>query len=236
MNAEEVARLKRSIPPEEGIILTNFNRRISTQIVKHLGKSRLSPNEITVMSFLVAIAAGLCFSFGMYSCTVIGAILVQLSFTLDCIDGQLARFKNMTSNFGKWLDRILDRFSEFAIFFGLCFGLYKQSHDVQIWICGLLVIFTLSLLNYAGDMLGPLPSKGMIKRKEIGKKLSVVLKVKNLIKPGYISFGRDIQMFLIFIGCILNQISLVFWVIIILGNIHWIIRAYVYWEFSSKEG
>lgn len=223
-------KLRESRPPEDGIIATNFNRKISTQILKYLAKTKITPNQVTFISFLIALIAGFLFSKGTYLYLVLGAILVELSFTLDCVDGQLARFRNMCSSFGAWFDGILDRLSEFTILFGLCFGFYKQSSDVKIWIWGLVALSTIFLLNYAADVLGPLSLKGLSKRREKAKIISNSLKVGNFIRPGYLSFSRDVQMFLIFLGCILNQIIPFLIVMITLGNLHWVVRAFVYWK------
>ena len=40
---------------------------------------------------------------------VAGAVLLQAAFTLDCVDGQLARYTRTFSKLGAWLDSIFDR-------------------------------------------------------------------------------------------------------------------------------
>ena len=235
MDREMLERLRNSKPSEDGIIATNFNRAVSTQILKCLVKTRITPNQVTFVSFLVAVMAGFLFAAGTYLNLVLGAVLVEVSFTLDCVDGQLARFRNMKSSFGDWFDKVLDRLSEFAIFFGLCFGLYKQSGDVRIWIWGFTALFTVLLLNYAADVLGPLSLRGLSERREKTKTIGTFfLGMRGLIKPGYLSFSRDVQMFLIFLGCISNQVIPLFLALIVLGNAHWVLRAFIYWKSVEK--
>ncbi len=234
MKGEELDRLKKAVQSEDVIVATHLNSKISIRIVKYLAKTAITPVQVSIVSFLVSIVAGFCFSLGVYFYTVIGAVLVQLSFILDMCDGELARYKNKCSKFGAWLDRIFDRLSEFSIFFGICMGVYRYSHNPRIWVLVLSTIFTLSLLNYSSDILGSLSSTGKLLRSNSAKKVNKFLGIKKLIKPGYLSFGRDMQMFLIFLGCIFNQIVPLFWVIIIVGNAHWLVRAFIYWR-SFKE-
>ncbi len=235
MKGEELERLRKAVQPEDGIIATHLNSKISIRIVKYLSRTAITPVQVSIISFLVSIVAGFCFSFGIYFYTVVGALLVQLSFILDMCDGELARYQNKCSKFGAWLDRVFDRLSEFSIFLGICVGVYRYSHNPGIWVLGLTVIFTLSLLNYSSDILGSLSSTGKLLRSNSAEKINKFLGIRRFIKPGYLSFGRDMQMFLIFLGCILNQIVLLFWVIIIVGNAHWLVRAFIYWR-RFEEG
>ena len=49
---------------------------------------------------------------------VAGAVLLQLAFTFDCVDGQLARYTRQFSKLGAWLDSIFDRTKEYVVFAG----------------------------------------------------------------------------------------------------------------------
>jgi len=235
VKGEELDRLKKAVQSEDGIVATHLNSKISIRMVRYLAKTAITPVQVSIVSFLISIVAGFCFSFGIYFYTVVGAVLLQLSFILDMCDGELARYKNKCSKFGAWLDKVFDRLSEFSIFCGICVGVYRYSHNPRIWILGLATIFTLSLLNYSSDILGSLSSTGKLLRSNSAEKINKFLRIKKFIKPGYLSFGRDIQMFLIFLGCIFNQIVPLFWTIIILGNAHWLVRAFIYWRPLKEE-
>src|SRR5207249_7365686 len=45
-----------------------------------------------------------------------------LSFTTDCVDGQLARYTRTFSRLGAWLDSVFDRAKEYAVYAGLALG------------------------------------------------------------------------------------------------------------------
>ena len=90
----------------------------------------LTPNHLTIVSFLIGLIAAYFFFKGDYQSLVIGGILVQLSFVVDCMDGQFARYSKKFSDFGAWLDRISDRVKDFVYFFALAFGFINEHGEV----------------------------------------------------------------------------------------------------------
>jgi phosphatidylglycerophosphate synthase len=89
----------------------------------------LTPNQLTIVSFFVGLIATYFFAKGDYSSLVIAAVLVQLSFIIDCMDGQFARYSKKFSDFGAWLDRISDRIKDFAYFFALAWGFFHTHSE-----------------------------------------------------------------------------------------------------------
>jgi hypothetical protein len=63
---------------------------------------------------------------------VAGAILLQIAFTLDCVDGQLARYSRQFSKLGAWLDSIFDRTKEYLVFAGLAIGASRAGDPVWL--------------------------------------------------------------------------------------------------------
>ncbi|MEN9594219.1 MAG: hypothetical protein RLY23_702, partial [Actinomycetota bacterium] len=54
-----------------------------------------------MLSFLVGVLAAIEFSRSNY---ISGALLLQFSLILDCVDGEVARYTKQFSRFGAWLD------------------------------------------------------------------------------------------------------------------------------------
>ena len=90
----------------DGYISKHINRRLSEPIARLLAKSSVTPNQMTWAAFGVALLAFISFIFGQ---NIVAGLLVQLSSIVDGIDGSLARLKGMTSEFGGFLDSVLDR-------------------------------------------------------------------------------------------------------------------------------
>ena len=75
--------------------------RIMLPIANH---TNFTPNQITVVAFILGLLSAACFLQGTSAFLIAGALLFHLSFILDCIDGKLARLKGSGTMFGMWLD------------------------------------------------------------------------------------------------------------------------------------
>jgi hypothetical protein len=63
---------------------------------------------------------------------IAGALALQLSFTLDCVDGQLSRYTQRFTAFGGWLDSTFDRAKEYLVYGGLAvWG--ARTGDPAVW-------------------------------------------------------------------------------------------------------
>jgi len=133
-------------------ILVNklINRPLAALAVKVLLPTKVTPNQVTVFSFLLGILGAVFFFLGKPVYFIWGGILVQLSSMVDCLDGMLARAKNECSAYGAYLDIFLDRVNEFFIVVGYSFGLYRASADFTLFVLGLvaLSLYFLHILLY----------------------------------------------------------------------------------------
>jgi len=83
-----------------------FTNRFSIYISYVLWKAGIAPNTVTVAMGLVGMAGSICMVLGNIWLTVLGAILWQLWFILDCVDGEVARLSRKTSLLGVYLDEL----------------------------------------------------------------------------------------------------------------------------------
>ncbi|GMA49621.1 hypothetical protein GCM10025857_09780 [Alicyclobacillus contaminans] len=126
---------------------------LSIRLVYLLRNTGVTPNGLTLSSLGMALIG--CAAFAMGGCTAvwIGLILVQLSYVVDCADGQLARYRQQFSPIGGWLDQVADRIKEFAVYFSLAWGYTKHHPDRQdIWIWAMVALFALYMLEYLGQV------------------------------------------------------------------------------------
>lgn len=88
-----------------------INRWMGRVIASVLGCFNISPNSVTLFSFILSIAAFLCFIL-LHEVTIIYSAILTftliVSFTLDATDGQLARLLDRKTERGEWLDHMLD--------------------------------------------------------------------------------------------------------------------------------
>jgi archaetidylinositol phosphate synthase len=85
----------------------------------------LTPNGVSVLAFLLAVLAGVCFWLAgdrpvLY---VVGSFCVAYNGWLDVVDGALAREQGVATRAGDVLDHVLDRYADIAIIAGLAAGI-----------------------------------------------------------------------------------------------------------------
>ncbi|MEV0581667.1 CDP-alcohol phosphatidyltransferase family protein [Nonomuraea sp. NPDC050310] len=107
-------------------------------------RTRLTPNQITVFSLILGMAAAGCFAADRL---IAGAILFYLSFLVDCVDGKIARLKGTGTPFGLWLDYVGDRLRVVACAAGLSYGQYALTGEVMFVVMGAAVA-VLDLFRY----------------------------------------------------------------------------------------
>lgn len=100
----------------------------------------ITPNGLTGLSMLLGVVSAAAFATGSL---VAGAALFYLSFTVDCMDGKIARLKGTGSPFGLWLDYVGDRLRVGACAFGFALG---QGGVESLWLAAGIV--SLDLFRY----------------------------------------------------------------------------------------
>ena len=115
-------RLARATKTDDGAWATLVSRPVSRQLTPLALRLRLSPNQVTVASLVVGLGAAACFATGARAGLVAGAVLLQLSLVVDCVDGDVARYHRSFTATGAWLDASTDRLKEFACYGGLALG------------------------------------------------------------------------------------------------------------------
>jgi archaetidylinositol phosphate synthase len=88
-------------------------------IGRSLASSGVSPNVITMLGPLVAIAAAMTFVLHQI---LFAAFLMLLAGFVDALDGAVARASGRTTAFGGVLDSICDRYADAILLFGLVWG------------------------------------------------------------------------------------------------------------------
>ncbi len=219
---DEVALLKAKqsliqqlFKPTDGPVSRHINRRLSTKISAYLAQYEISPNLITLASFILAVLSGIFFFFGGYQNILLGGVMAQLSSILDGCDGEIARLKFRGSDFGKWLDRVLDRYADGFIILGMTHALWLSTKNEYIWLLGFLALIGTSLNSYTAGIYDDLMNKKLI---------------NNTFR-----IGRDLRLFIIFAGSIFNQVFLVMIILSLLTNSESIRRLFILKKFTEFE-
>lgn len=92
--------------------------------------SSITPNRITAASFVIAVIATICILFDGSGGFIAAAVLIHLSHILDCMDGQMARYRKVSSAIGSYYDRLTDQV-QVTLWFGAAgFAAYAQSLSI----------------------------------------------------------------------------------------------------------
>ena len=193
-----LARMRNKL--NDGPVSRLFNRPLSVKISRWLVNYPITPNQISLFSFLVSVLAAGLFALGGYPALLLGGLLAQFASVIDGCDGEVARLKFQGSDYGGWLDAVLDRYADAFLLFGLTWHACAGSADGLVLLTGFLAIIGSFMLSYTADKYDSL-MHGRIRR---GRGLRM---------------GRDVRIFLIFLGALFNQVYLTLIVIALVMNV-----------------
>ncbi len=125
---------------------------------------RVPPNLITVTGLLVTLTAAWVLTENLRY----GGILILAGGFLDALDGAVARFHGMESRFGAFLDSVLDRYADGALFIGLGFYMAADGSRVGVILCAvsLLGAFLVSYTRARAEGIGISCTAGLMERPE----------------------------------------------------------------------
>ena len=127
-------RLARATKADDGLVATVLSRPLARSLTPLALRAGLTPNAITAGSLVIGLGAAVAFAVGDRWALVLGAVLLQLSLVVDCVDGDVARYTRRFSAAGAWLDASTDRLKEFACYGGLAVGAVAGGTDGGPWL------------------------------------------------------------------------------------------------------
>jgi CDP-diacylglycerol--glycerol-3-phosphate 3-phosphatidyltransferase len=133
--------------------------------VRSLVRLRVSPDAITIGSLALAAAAAWQFALGGFG---LGGWLLFASHTADALDGMVARATGVSSDRGEFLDALVDRYADFAIYLGVMW--YFRDDKVPLALAAAALVGS-SVMGYArakGEAVGIDPNVGWMARHERG--------------------------------------------------------------------
>lgn len=109
------------------------NLPVSLTLTRLLAMTNVKPNHLTLASLCLSLIACVSFVFGHF---VVGGISCYLCTVVDATDGKISRLKLCQSDFGSFLDSLVDRISEIAIVVGLSCGIYFKTGNIYTLLIG----------------------------------------------------------------------------------------------------
>ena len=194
--------------PNDGPVSRYLNRPVSIRISRRLVDYQITPNQISLFSFLCSVLAAGLFALDGYFALLLGGLMAQFASIVDGCDGEVARLKYQCSAYGGWFDAVLDRYADAFLLFGLTWHAYTDKIDSFILLIGFMAIIGSFMLSYTADKYDSLMRDRIIHNKGL-------------------RMGRDIRIFLILLGAVFNQVYLTLVVIAVVMNIATIRRLII---------
>jgi hypothetical protein len=106
-------------------------------VVWALAKTPIRPDQVTLGAFAVAVAAAavLIWVPGYFG-LVVGVLVFELSYVLDCVDGMLARWRGTASATGHLLDFLMDEIKALVLLGAVSVRLWLERHDTLFLLYG----------------------------------------------------------------------------------------------------
>lgn len=198
---------------EDGVVSRLLNRRISTRISSRLVDWNISPNTVSWIAFFTSVLAASLFLSGKYLFVALGGLLAQLASVIDGCDGEIAKLKFLRSSYGALLDSVLDRYADALLIACLTYGYWQIVGGGLVWLLGLSALIgslgiSYTRARYESTFASPIP---------VGKSIPAT---------------RDVRLFVIMLGALLNQIFATLAILAILTNAE-VIRRMINWKKST---
>ena len=121
----------------DGLVDRYFNRPAGRILSRMLVHTEITPNQVSVIAVFIGLISAALFGVGTPMTALAGALCLQLSAIVDCVDGDLARALFKQSSLGKWLDIVGDQVVHIGVFLGLGIGLARSGSAAPVVFLGI---------------------------------------------------------------------------------------------------
>lgn len=190
----------------EGPVSRYLNRRLSEPLARLLAPTPVTPNQVSVISLLVALGALAAFALGQ---PIAAGLLIQTSSVVDGVDGDLARRQGRVSRFGAVFDAVLDRHADAAIVGGMTWWAWSHPElsGPQPFVVGLAALTGFLLVSYSRARLETEGYRG-------------------LLRGGALLASRDVRLLLAAVGSVIGQ---TYWTLVVLGTMSFLVVGWRLW-------
>ena len=145
--------------PKRGVLA------LANAVAHGLALCGVSPNQVTVISCLVSVAASIVFLLGY---PIAAGLLFWGAGSFDMVDGMLARITGRVTELGGFLDSLLDRVGEASMFAAIAYGFAAEGRAFAA-AAVFIAMFGGMLTSYVrarAEILGIACAEGLVTRPE----------------------------------------------------------------------
>lgn len=122
----------------------------------------INPNILTITGFLITAIAGITITINLR----LGGVLILIAGLFDMLDGVFARINERVTDFGAFLDSVLDRYSDAFLFLGIAYYLRENLTGIILSLGTLIGAFLVSYTRARAEGLGKDCKVGIMGRPE----------------------------------------------------------------------
>lgn len=235
MSDKKVTRANVIEPPYFSNWADLFFPRVANRILPMVsGINWITPNLVTLFSFFLYVLGCLFIIIDVPNHLIYTAVLLPVAYIGDCLDGQLARTKKLSSEIGNYLDKVVDVLKIYIITLCLAVYAYKTTQNVLYIYLGFTACFFFNFRYYLKletifSQFNKDPEyliKCSKRRRELYRQKEAQYTELSTSIPGKLKlfwlkhrsiFWVDEAEFVVFtsLGAVFNQMTLVLWVLAI---------------------
>jgi len=141
----EMQAKKASYTNYMAMIFSNASIRLSYVLVH----TPVTPDQVTLLSTFIGLMGAVMILHPTYYFRILGIVVWFVAYVMDFCDGEIARFKNMQSEFGHWFDEVTDRLKDVGLYTAITLLAFGQSSSLTAVLFGLLALGGTLLYSYA---------------------------------------------------------------------------------------
>ncbi len=143
------AHLRSLRKPTGGVLENLYMRPLSQHITRALCDTPVTPNAMSIVTLLMALAAAGMVAAPGAAWPIAGGALHIFMRVVDCVDGELARLRYQASRFGEWLDSVGDGVGIAALFVGVTYHVTREDPSyLPIGVVAVVAWTAVQLLQY----------------------------------------------------------------------------------------
>ena len=122
---------------------------LSIRLSYLLSYTSVTPNQLTALSMLVGLTSAGLILHPSYHFRILGIGIWFLAWVLDFCDGEIARYKSMETEFGRWLDEVTDRLRDVGLYTAVTVLAVREASSIEASLWGLLALGGALVYQYA---------------------------------------------------------------------------------------
>ena len=138
-----------------------YMRKVSLRVTRALIGTSVTANQLTVVMIAAGVLSGAALLIPGLSGALLSVVLMQGYLLLDCVDGEVARWRGQSSALGVYLDRLGGYLADVAVMAGM--GLRASSIGLSPYlVAGLVAATGVLLLQASSDLVSVARAKSAL--------------------------------------------------------------------------